>query len=75
MAGLKEQSREVLVQESANLHKDQWCHHVNIFEVKQLADDVIILKLIVTSSYGEVGGPCAQPNRVDTPNSPNFGLQ
>ena len=41
---------------------------------KQLADDVVILKLIVTSSYGEVSGPCAQPNRVDTPNSPNFGL-
>ena len=46
-----------------------------MFEVEQLADDVIILKLIVTSSYGEVSGPCAQPNRVDTPNSPNFGLQ
>ena len=61
-------------QESADLRKDHWCHHVNIFEVKQLADDVIILKLIVTSSYGEVSGPCAQPNRVDTPNSPNFGL-
>ena len=72
---LKEQSREVLAQESADLHKDHWCHHVNIFEVKQLADDIIILKLIVTSSYGEVSGPCAQPNRVDTPNSPNFGLQ
>ena len=50
------------------------CHHVNIFEVEQLADEVIILKLIVTSSYGEVSGPCAQPNRMDTPNSPNFGL-
>ena len=72
--GLKEQSREVLAQESADLHKDRRCHHVNIFEVKQLADDVIILKLIVTSTYGEVSGPCAQPNRVDTPNSPNFGL-
>ena len=56
-------------------HKDHWCHHVNICEVKQLADDVIILKLIVTSSYGEVSGPFAQPNRIDTPNSPNFGLQ
>ena len=38
------------------------------------ADDIIIVKLIVTSSYGEVSGPCAQLNRVDTPNSPNFGL-
>ena len=71
---LKEQSREDLAQESIDLHMDRWCHHVNIFEVEQLADDVIILKLIVTSSYGEVSGPCAQPNRVDTPNSPNFGL-
>ena len=64
-----------MAQESADLHKDRWCHHVNIFEVEQLADEVIILKLIVTSSYGEVSGPCAQPNRLDTPNSPNFGLQ
>ena len=36
--------------------------------------DVIIVKLIVTSSYAEVSGPCAQLNRVDTPNSPKFGL-
>ena len=71
---LKEQSREDLAQESIDLHMDRWCHHVNIFEVEQLADDVIILKLIVTSSYGEVSGLCAQPNCVDTPNSPNFGL-
>ena len=71
---LKEQSREILAQESADLHKDHWCHHVNIFEVKQLAGEVIILKLIVTS-YGEVRCPFAQPNRVYTPNSPNFGLQ
>ena len=63
-----------LLQTKVTAHKDHWCHRVNIFEVKQLADDVIILKLIVTS-YGEVNGPCAQPNRVDTPNSPNFGLQ
>ena len=56
------------------LHKDHLCHHVNIFEVKQLADDVVILNLIVTSFYAEVSSPCAQPNRVDTPNSPNFGL-
>ena len=48
---LKEHSRKVLAQESADLHKDQLCHHVNIVEVKQLADDVIILKLIVTSSF------------------------
>ena len=27
---LKEQSRQVLAQESADLHKDHWCHHVNI---------------------------------------------
>ena len=72
---LKEQSRKDLAQESADLHKDRWCHHVNIFEVEQLADDVIILKLIVTSSYGEVSGPCAQPSCVDTPNSSNFVLQ
>ena len=64
-----------LLQAKVAAHKDHWCHHVNIFEVKQLADDVIILKLVVTSSYGEVSGPCAQPNRLDTPNSPNFGLQ
>ena len=64
-----------LLQAKVTAYKDHWCHLVNIFEVKQLADDVIILKLIVTSSYGEVSGPCAQPNRVDTPNSPNFGLQ
>ena len=62
-----------LLQAKVTAHKDHWCH-VNIFEVKQLADDVIILKLIVTSSYGEVSGPCAQPNREDRPNSPNFGL-
>ena len=47
---------------------------LTFYEVKQLTDDVIILKLIVMSSYGEVSGPCALPNRVDTPNSPNFGL-
>ena len=64
-----------LLQAKVTANKDHWCHHVNIFEVKQLADDVIILKLIVTSSNGEVSGPCAQPNRVDTPNIPNFGLQ
>ena len=39
---------------------------------QQLADDVIIVKPIVTSSYGEVRGPCAQLNHVDTSNSPNF---
>ena len=44
--------------------------HFMMFQ--QLADDVI--ELIVTSSYGEVSGPCAQLNRIDTPNSPNFGL-
>ena len=79
---LKEYSREVLAQESADFTQGPLmssCKHfwsyVNIFEVKQLADDVIILKLIVTSSYGEESGPCAQPNRVATPNSLNFGLQ
>ena len=56
---LKGHSRLSLTQQSADLHKDHRCYHVNIFEVKQLADDVIILKLIVTSSYGEVSGPCA----------------
>ena len=55
---LKEYSREVLAQESADLTQGPLmssCKHfwsyVNIFEVKQLADDVIILKLIVTSSF------------------------
>ena len=48
------------------------CKHFMMFH--KLADDVIIVKLIVTSSYGEVSGPCAQLNRVDTPNNPNFGL-
>ena len=37
-------------------------------------DDIIIAKLIVTSAYGEVSGPCAQLNGIDTPNSPSFGL-
>ena len=46
-------------------------HYMNCQKVSR---DVIIVKLIVTSSYGEVSGPCAQLNRVDTPNSPNFGL-
>ena len=64
-----------LLQAKVTAHEDRWCRHVNIFEIKQLADDVIILKLIVTSSYGEVSGPCEQPNRLDTPNSSNFGLQ
>ena len=63
-----------LLQAKVTAHKDQWCHHVNIVEVKQLADDVVLVKLIVTSFYGEVSGPCAQLNRVDTPNSPNSGL-
>ena len=63
-----------LLQAKVTAHKDHWCNHVNIFEVKQLADEVIILKLIVTLSYGEVSSPCAQQNHVDTPNSPNFGL-
>ena len=49
-----------LLQAKVTAHKDHWCHHLNIFEVKQLADDVISLKLIVTASYGEVGGPCSQ---------------
>ena len=72
---LKEQSRKVTAQESADLHKDHWCHHVNIlWFFQQLADDIIIAKLIVTLFYGEVSGPCAQLNRADTPNSPNFGL-
>ena len=35
-------------------------------------NDVILVKLIETSSYGEVSGPRAQLNRVDTPNSPNI---
>ena len=39
-----------LLQAKVTAHKDHWCRHVNIFEVKQLADDVIILKLIVMSS-------------------------
>ena len=43
--------------------------------LQNLADDIIMVKLIVTSSYGEVSGPCAQVICVDTPNSPNFGLQ
>ena len=68
---VKSMLRELL-QAKVTAHKDHWCHHVNIFEDEQLADDVIILKLIVTSSYGEVSG--AEPNRVDTPNGPNFGL-
>ena len=46
----------------------RFCHF------KQLADDVMIVELIVTSSNGEVSGHCAQLTRVDTPNSPNFGL-
>ena len=37
---LKGQSRLILVQESADLHKDHWCHHVNIL------DDVIFAKLL-----------------------------
>ena len=36
--GLKEQSRQVLAQESADLHQDRLCYHVNIL------DDVIIAK-------------------------------
>ena len=51
------------------------CKHFKMFQ--QLADDVLTVKLIVTSSYAEamVSGPCAQLNRVDTPNSPSFRLQ
>ena len=72
---LKGQSRLVLAKESADLHKDHWCYHVNIlWGLQQLADDIIIVKLIVTSSYGEVSGPYAQLNHVDTPNSPYLGL-
>ena len=37
---LKGQSRQVLEQESADLHKNRWCHHVNIL------DDIIIAKLL-----------------------------
>ena len=48
------------------------CKHFLSF--KQLADDVTIVKLIVTSCYGEISGPYAQLNCVDTPGSPNFGL-
>ena len=47
-------------------------HFMKLF--KQLTDEVIILKLMVTSCYDEVSGPCAQLDCVDTPNSPNFGL-
>ena len=61
---LKGQSRQVLAQESADLYKDRWCHHVNIFEVEKLVDDVIILKLIVTLSYGEVSGLCAVHSQI-----------
>ena len=49
------------------------CKHFMMFQ--QLADDVIIVKLIVTSSCYKVSGPCAQLNHVDTPNSLNLGLQ
>ena len=60
-------------QESADLYKNHQCHYVNILWCfKQLADDIIIVKLIVTSSYGEVSGPCAQLKHVDKPNSPYF---
>ena len=58
LVSLKEHSREVLAQESADFTQGplmssckHFCSYVNIFEVKQLADDVIILKLIVTSSF------------------------
>ena len=54
---------------SANLHKD---YLLLMSSSKQLADDVIIVKLIVASSYGDVSVPCAQLNHIDTPNSPNF---
>ena len=44
---LKGQSRLVLAQESADLHKDHWCHHVNIWWCfKQLADDIITVSLL-----------------------------
>ena len=63
--GLKEQSRQILAQESADLHEDHWCHHVTILCFQQLTDDVIIVRLIVTSSCSEVSSFCAQVNRVD----------
>ena len=75
MFNLKGQSQLVLAQESADLHKDHWCHHENILCCLQhLADDVMIVKLIVISSYDEVSGPCAQLNRIDAPNSPTCWL-
>ena len=40
----------------------------------KVGNDFIIVKLIMTSFYSEVSGPCAQLNRIDTPNSPDFRL-
>ena len=71
---LKGQSRQVLAQESADLHKDHWCHHVNILWSLTISRWRHHSKADCDVFFGEVSGPCAQPNRVDTPNSPNFGL-